>query len=60
LGCFQDLAAQLGHKVSVTSHTYVDLIAAGEMLTGGANRQTLSFGITIPSGGPFDAYVSHD
>jgi hypothetical protein len=59
LNCFADLKLTLGHKVTVTNNSYITLTAAGEFLTGGANRSTLMLRLTIPSGGAFDAYVNH-
>lgn len=59
LHCFADLAATLGHKITVTNNTYITLTAAGEFLTGGANRSTLMLRLSIPSGGAFDTYVNH-
>jgi len=57
-GCFADLAARLGHTVTVNSDSYLTLTAAGEFLTGGANRSTLTFGMSIPTGGAFDSSVN--
>ena len=57
-GCFADLAATLGHRVTLTNDSSITLTAAGEFLTGGANRSTLNLGVSIPTGGAFDASVN--
>jgi hypothetical protein len=57
LGCFADLAARLGHPIAINSSTYINLVAAGEFLTGGANRATLTLHLALPTGGVFDPYV---
>lgn len=56
-GCFADLSVSLGHKVVVDGDSYLTLTAAGEFLTGGANRSTLTLGISLPTGGAFDSSV---
>lgn len=50
--CLSTIAGNLGHSINMTN-AYISLTAAGEFLTGGANRSTLMFRLATLTGSQF-------
>ena len=57
-GCLASIKNALGHTVDM-SNAYVSLTAAGEFLTGGANRSTLMFRLGTLSGSLYSGSIHY-
>ena len=57
-GCLAAMKASLGHTIDMTN-AYVTLTAAGEFLTGGANRSTLMFRLGTLSGSKYSGSIHY-
>jgi hypothetical protein len=52
------MKVQFGHSIDMTN-AYVTLTAAGEFLTGGANRSTLMFRLGTLSGSQYSSNIHY-
>ena len=57
-GCLAAMKVKFGHSIDMTN-AYVTLTAAGEFLTGGANRSTLMFRLGTLSGSQYSSNIHY-